>query len=149
MEYRFVECDSCGKQNRVSSEKIAQGLRPKCGECGHPLSNVPSSPVVVTDKTFAELVERSTTPVLVDFWAPWCGPCHSLAPVIDEIAADLTGKIRVGKLNTDESPAIAARFQIRSIPTLIIFQNGREVDRLIGVQPKSQILGRLMNVLPS
>jgi thioredoxin 2 len=147
MEYRFVECEFCGKQNRVSSEKIAQGLRPKCGECGLPLSNAPSGPLVVTDKTFADLVERSTTPVLVDFWAPWCSPCHMLAPVIDEIAADLTGKIRVGKLNTDENPAIAARFQIRSIPTLIIFQNGREADRLIGVQPKSQILGRLRNVL--
>jgi len=81
--------------------------------------------------------------VLVDAWAAWCGPCRMIAPVIDELATELAGRVRVAKLNVDENPATASRFDLRSIPTLLVIKGGREVDRIIGVQPKQEILRRL------
>jgi thioredoxin len=98
---------------------------------------------VVTDASFSIDVERSPLPVLVDAWAVWCGPCRMIAPVIDELAAEMAGRVRVAKLNVDENPATAARFGLQSIPTLLIFKAGREVDRIVGVQPKSEISRRL------
>jgi thioredoxin len=102
--------------------------------------------VTVTDATFASEVERSPLPVLLDMWAPWCGPCRMVGPVIDELASELAGRVRVAKLNVDESPATAARFQVSSIPTLLVLKAGREVDRLVGVQPKAEIARRLQRV---
>jgi thioredoxin 2 len=99
--------------------------------------------MTVTDATFAAEVERSPLPVLVDAWAPWCGPCRLIAPVIEELAVELAGRVRVAKLNVDENPATATRFNLRSIPTLLVLQRGREVDRIVGVQPKSEISRRL------
>jgi len=99
--------------------------------------------MTVTDATFAAEVERSPLPVLVDAWAPWCGPCRLIAPVIDELAVEMAGRVRVAKLNVDENPATAARFNLRSIPTLLVLRGGREVDRIVGVQPKSEISRRL------
>jgi len=98
---------------------------------------------MVSDATFREIVEKSSIPVLVDFWAPWCGPCHALAPTIELLAKDFSGRLRVAKLNTDENPQIASRFRIQSIPTLILFLNGHELDRMIGVLPKHAIAGRI------
>jgi thioredoxin len=95
------------------------------------------------DASFSEDVERSPLPVLVDAWAAWCGPCRMIAPIIDELAAEMAGRVRVVKLNVDENPATAARFDLRSIPTLLVFKAGREVDRIVGVQPKSEISRRL------
>jgi thioredoxin len=106
-----------------------------------------SEPVVVTDATFAAEVEQSPLPVLIDLWAPWCGPCRTLAPVIDELAAELAGRVRVVKLNVDENPRTAARFNVRSIPTLLALKAGREIDRIVGVQPKSEIARRLERVI--
>ena len=117
-----------------------------CGRCKTPLP-AQDKPVTVTDATFAAEVERSPVPVLIDAWAPWCGPCRIIAPVIDELAAEMAGRIRVAKLNVDENPATAARFGLRSIPTLLVLQGGREVDRLVGAQPKAQIVRRLERVL--
>jgi thioredoxin len=105
--------------------------------------------VHITDTTFAEQVERSSTPVLLDLWADWCGPCHMLAPTIDQLSTELAGRVKVAKLNIDENRATAARFGVRSIPTLLVLKSGREVDRLVGVQPKQEILRRLENVLKS
>jgi thioredoxin len=106
-----------------------------------------AKPITVTDATFAADVERSPLPVLLDMWATWCGPCTILAPVIEELAVDLAGRVRVGKLDVDENPATAARFGVRSIPTLLVLRDGRELDRIVGVQPKPEIARRLTRVL--
>jgi len=103
--------------------------------------------VTVTDATFAAEVERSPLPVLVDAWAPWCAPCRSIAPAIEELAAEHAGRVRFAKLNVDENPATASRFGIQSIPTLLVMQGGREIDRIIGALPKPEIARRLQRVL--
>lgn len=142
---QLIQCPTCGAKNRVSFERLSQGQGPVCGRCKTPLktSAADGKPVVVTDATFASEVERSALPVLVDMWAPWCGPCRMIAPVLEELAAELAGRVRVAKLNTDENPDTAGRFNIRSIPTLLVFKAGQEVDRIIGVQPKADIARRL------
>jgi len=142
-EMDIIRCSSCGATNRVPREKLAQGLTPKCGRCKQPLAAAAASPLIVTDATFAAEVERSPLPVLVDAWAAWCGPCRMIAPAIDELAAELAGQVRVAKLNVDENPATAGRFDIRSIPTLLVIAGGREVDRIVGAQPKHAIRARL------
>lgn len=138
----IVRCPTCGANNRVPREKIETGLAPVCGRCKTGLP-IRLPPVTVTDATFAVEVEKSPLPVLLDMWAPWCGPCRAVGPVIDELAGELIGRVRVGKLNIDENPATAARFGVSSIPTLLVFKNGREVDRVVGVQPKAEIVRRL------
>ena len=138
-----IRCGSCGATNRVPRDKLAQGLLAKCGSCKQPLPAPGAAPLIVTDATFAAEVEGSPLPVLVDAWAAWCGPCRMIAPAIDELAAELAGRVRVAKLNVDENPATAGRFDIRSIPTLLVIAGGREVDRIVGVQPKQAIRARL------
>ena len=102
-----------------------------------------TKPLVVTDATFAADVERSPLPVLVDPWAPWCGPCRMVAPVLEELAGEMAGRSAVAKLNVDENPATAARFGVSSIPTLLLLKAGREVDRIIGALPKPEIARRV------
>jgi thioredoxin 2 len=138
-----IRCGSCGATNRVPRDKLAAGLKAKCGRCKQPLPSAAAAPRVVTDATFAANVERSPLPVLVDAWAAWCGPCRMLAPVVDELAAELAGQVLVAKLDVDANPATASRFDIRSIPTLLVFAHGREIDRIVGVQPKHAIRARL------
>jgi thioredoxin 2 len=138
----LIRCTVCGAVNRIPPEKIAQGLKPKCGRC-RSLLTLTNQPLTVTDATFSAEVEQSPLPVLVDAWAAWCGPCRMIAPVIEELATELTGRVKVAKLNVDENPSTATRFQLRSIPTLLIIKGGREVDRIIGVQPKADIVRRL------
>jgi thioredoxin 2 len=137
-----IRCPTCGAKNRVPREKIAQGLKPICGRCKNPLP-IDNQPVTVTDATFAVEVERSPLPVLLDMWAPWCGPCRMLEPVIEELASEMAGRVRVAKLNVDENPATAARFHVQSIPTLLVLKGGREMERIVGVQPKAAIVQRL------
>ena len=96
-------------------------------------------PVVVTDETFEEKVEKSSLPVLVDCWAPWCGPCKMLEPTIDQLAEDLDGTVKVAKLNVDDCPKTAQKFGIMSIPTILIVKDGKVVDKMVGVQPKATL----------
>jgi thioredoxin 2 len=126
-------------------EKIGRGLQPVCGRCKTALP-FENKPVKVTDANFAAEVERSPLLVLLDMWAPWCGPCVMLAPAIEELAAEMAGRVRVAKLNVDENPATAARFGVQSIPTLLLLKGGRELDRIVGVQSKATIVQRIERV---
>ena len=144
-EPQLVRCPSCGATNRVPLEKIGKGLQPVCGRCKTAL-RFENKPVKVTDANFAAEVEGSPLPVLLDMWAPWCGPCVMVAPVIEELAAEMAGRVRVAKLNVDENPATAARFGVQSIPTLLLLKGGRELDRIVGVQSKAAIVQRIERV---
>ena len=104
-------------------------------------------PADVTDAQFETEVLQSPLPVLIDFWAPWCGPCRVIAPVVEELAGTYGGRLKVVKMNVDDNPATAARFNARSIPTLLVLDRGHEVDRIVGVRPKAEIVSRLDAVL--
>ncbi len=103
-------------------------------------------PVIVTDETFEDEVEKSSIPVLLDCWAPWCGPCKMIAPTIEKLAEELYGKIKVAKLDVDENPKTAMKLEIMSIPTLLIYKEGKIIDKLVGAQPKSEIEKHLANI---
>jgi len=140
---QIIRCPKCGAKNRLNPATDAQ---PVCGRCKTPLTGE-MHPVTITDRNFAEEVEKSPLPVLLDLWAAWCGPCRIIAPTVDQLAKEFSGKVRVGKLNVDENQMTAARFNVQSIPTLLILKNGREIDRIIGVQSKEAIAQRLEKYL--
>lgn len=138
----IVGCARCGAKNRVD-EREAGARQPVCGKCGAPLP-AGGRAETVTDATFAgEVLGARGMPVLVVFWAEWCGPCRMVAPVLEELAAESGGSYRIVKLNVDENPQTAAQYQIRSIPALYIFKDGQVVERLVGAQPKPVIAARL------
>ena len=145
----LIRCPSCGATNRVPMDKLATRGQPVCGRCKRPLpiGVQDTAPVTVTDATFASEVERSPVPVLLDAWAPWCGPCRMIAPIVDQLAAELAGQVRVAKLNVDDNPVTAGRLDVRSIPMLLVFKGGREIDRIVGVQPKAEIARRVLRAV--
>ena len=130
-----VACQFCSTLNRVSLDRVAQG--PKCGSCGRPI--LLDRPLHVSDETFQPVIANTEIPVLVDFYADWCGPCKMMAPVLDDVARDRIGQLLVLKLDTDRSPATAQAFGVRSIPTMILFRGGREVARQAGAVPRAQL----------
>lgn len=127
-----VRCGFCLKLNRVDLARAAD--RPTCGDCGKPM--LLDRPVKVAQEDFDKTVLGADVPVLVDFYADWCAPCRMVAPFVDEIAQEQIGKMLVAKVDTDAAPEVAARYGIRSIPTLIVFDDGEEVDRSIGFEPE-------------
>jgi thioredoxin 1 len=106
-----------------------------------------SNELEITDANFAAEVEQADTPVLVDFWAPWCGPCKMIAPIVEEIATEYQGKLKVGKLNTDENQQVPTKFGVMSIPTLMIFKDGQVVERIVGAQPKEALTSKIDEAL--
>jgi thioredoxin 2 len=133
----IVRCRSCGAKNRVKLDLLAS--LPSCGRCKSRLS-VPDRAVNVSEGEFLEEVLRETIPTAVDFWAPWCGPCKMVSPILEDIADKHPGKIKVVKVNSDENPGLSQRFGIQGIPTIILFRDGKEVDRLVGAAPRDNIV---------
>ena len=141
----LVRCPSCGKTNRVRYAALSS--KNQCGSCRTPLSP-PRTPVEVSDAmTFDVVIQSSALPVLVDFWAPWCGPCRMMAPELDKLAAAAQAEWLVVKVNSDAVPELTDRLRIRSIPTLALFQGGREIDRVVGARSaedlRSMVTARL------
>ena len=126
-----VRCQFCEAWNRVVAERAAD--RPKCGKCGRPM--LVDRPIALDDDTFTRTVTESEVPVLVDFYADWCGPCKVMAPAVDQLASENQGKLLVAKLDTDRAPKTAQQFNIRGIPTVIVFRNGKEANRASGAMP--------------
>ncbi len=130
-----IACPQCDAINRVPGARL--GDAPKCGKCGQAL--LPAAPIELTDADFSAQIQGTSIPVVVDFWAPWCGPCRAMAPHFQRLASQLSPNVRLAKLNTDENPGTAGRYGIRSIPTLILFKSGQEVVRHPGAMDSNRL----------
>jgi len=128
-------CPHCEAINRVPVARLSE--EPRCGKCGQAV--LPGQPIALTSRSFERFITRNQLPVLVDFWAPWCGPCKMFAPVFAQLAKPYAGRVRFAKVDTEAEQDIGARHNIRSIPTLALFVGGREVDRVSGALPAAQL----------
>jgi thioredoxin 2 len=133
----LLSCAKCGRRNRMRYEGLGQVFR--CGQCQCELQPVAEPVDVHHDLAFDALVNHSSVPVLVDFWAPWCGPCKMVAPELRKVARETAGRLLVAKVNTEEVPSLARRFRVSAIPTMTLFKNGLEVARQAGAMPAPQI----------
>src|ERR1700733_1793153 len=129
---QLVRCRNCGRRNRVPP--AAAGL-PRCGNCHQPLPWIADA----GDDTFAEVAEAAPVPVVVDLWAPWCGPCRMVSPALAQVAADLAGRVKLVKVNVDESPKIQQRFGVQAIPTLMVLRDGQVAARRAGAAPAADL----------
>jgi len=148
METLIIACPYCHVKNRIPEDKL--GHSAKCGSCGKTFitpSTASSHPVTGTDANFSKEVLQSSLPVLVDVWAPWCGPCRMIAPFVEEIAGEFAGQLKVVKLNSDENQITPSQYHIQGIPTLLFFKNGQLVDQLVGAVPKQHIVGKIKQLL--
>lgn len=132
---KHIVCPSCGATNRIPVARMADA--PVCGKCHQPLFS--EHPVTLTAANFQQHINRNDIPVVVDFWAPWCGPCKMMAPAFEQASARLLPRARLAKMNTEEEQTIAGQMNIRSIPTMVIFKNGREVARQSGAMSAQDI----------
>ncbi len=142
----IVVCPSCGTLNRAARERLDSGGG-KCGQCGEALFE--GKPIVLDAQAFERHAGKSDIPLLVDFWASWCGPCRMMAPQFERAAQTLEPRVRLGKINTEEEQELAGRFQIRGIPTMILFHHGREIARQSGAMDARQIESWVQQVLPA
>lgn len=142
----ILACSKCKAKNRIPISRIDE--MPKCGKCGNALPvEIFSRPVNVTDSSFDREVLASTLPVLVDCWAPWCGPCKAVGPVLDDLAVKYRARLKIAKLNVDDNPQIGSRYSISSIPTMFLVKNGRIIDTLVGALPKEQLELQIARIL--
>jgi thioredoxin 2 len=138
---RVVVCPKCDARNRVAA--AATGV-PRCGRCHSPLPWI----VDASDRDFASIADESTVPVLVDVWAPWCGPCRMVSPALEQLAGELAGRLKLVKVNADEAPEVSRRFEVQAIPTLVLLDKGEIIDRQIGAAPAPALRSWLEDRLP-
>jgi thioredoxin 2 len=140
MSSHVVQCGNCGRKNRVPA--VADGV-PRCGNCHGPLPWIAEA----ADGNFADVVEKTSIPVLVDFWAPWCGPCRMVSPVLEQLAQELAGRIKLVKVNVDLADQASRRFQVQAIPTLVVIHRGEPIARQSGAAPAPQLRAWLEDAL--
>jgi len=133
----IVRCSICGSKNRIFLEKI--NSIPRCGKCKLEIM-IPNRAISINANDFKKEVLEETIPTAVDFWAPWCQPCKIVSPILEDIAKNYMGKIKIVKMNSDDNHKLSSLFEIQGIPTILFFMDGKEVDRLVGVAPKEHIL---------
>ena len=143
----IIQCSNCGTKNRIPKSRLQD--KPICGKCRTPLKvrAIHDKPVTVTDSTFSMEVLSYPGAMIVDCWAPWCGPCHMVSPILEQLAKEYAGRVKIAKLNVDENPSTASQYSIRSIPTLLFFRDGKFVESLVGALPKGEIEGHLKSIL--
>lgn len=137
-----VVCGNCGARNRVPA--VAEGT-PRCGRCSTPLPWV----VDANDLEFHAVADESSLPVLVDVWAPWCGPCRMVSPALERLAGELAGKLKLVKVNADDNPTVSRRFEVQSIPTLVLLDHGKVVEQQVGALPEHRLRAWLESKLPT
>ena len=146
-ESMIIRCGQCGTKNRVPTQRLND--RPVCGKCrmALPAKQTFDHPVIVTDQTFQQEVLGYPGPVLLDCWAPWCGPCHMMSPILEQLARDYGGQAKIAKLNVDQNPIISSRYHVLSVPTLLLFKNGQLINSLAGALTEAELKRHLLSLI--